>query len=318
MVVALIGCTAADPIDQNIYTQSVMPGSTGDYDIGADSERYEYGYFDYVDVSENIEADGNIHAAGDLYIDSDVDISGDIIIDGDLEVDDITADNITGNELNVPHADTHSLNGTDILDIHDLQMYNVGQKYSAAGHVWHYILTQTGGRGGGGVSFTGIQAVTGWVANDVVGWMIGSAQWFSPTDIDYWWRLSGQFRFSENTTHEAWVGYFDSTGDYPSNTDNHTGFKLVNGELYASSGNGTHGTQTLVATSLPSWHTIPIGIKYYDSKIDYYTNLSTTPVVTHTTTIPKDVSLYHGLWGKTTDGTVHQSWLLGFQIMSGG
>lgn len=248
--------------------------------------------------------------------------TGNITTIGNIGATNIYADifyggTFSGDVLDVPHSDTHEWGEDDELDLKDLVTLAQGQRYVYSGHIWQFVLTQFAGRGGGGVPYTSLQLVTGWQAGDYDGLVCGSGEWFNHATDVYHYRLSGDYIFSENTTTENWIGWFDTTNQFPTITDNHTGFLFTNGILYATNGNGTAGTQVEIDRSIPNWSTVPLGMHYDTDAIYYYMDNNPVPVATISTNRPNDVTLYHGIWSKTTDGTVHQSWLIGYQILAG-
>ena len=89
------------------------------------------------------------------------------------------------------------------------------------------------------------------------------------------------------TASTVWEGIFYNT-TAPSDNAIHVGWKIVNGRIYASNGNGTNGTQTDTGdTDLNTltWKTKKLAIKWEDANTAKF-YIADVLVATHTTNLP--------------------------------
>ncbi len=85
---------------------------------------------------------------------------------------------------------------------------------------------------------------------------------------------------------EAWVVAHKAAGtQFVSPTQNHVGWRILNGQLYASNGNGSNGIQTDTGVSLANqWAAADLLVVSNGSEINYYVNRQLK--ATHTTYLP--------------------------------
>jgi hypothetical protein len=77
-----------------------------------------------------------------------------------------------------------------------------------------------------------------------------------------------------------------SPTSFPSLTEQHVGWRILNGRIYASNGNGTNGTQTDTGVDIAQWGTVDLLILGSGAGVDanFYVNRSLK--ATHTTNLP--------------------------------
>lgn len=84
------------------------------------------------------------------------------------------------------------------------------------------------------------------------------------------------------TAQTVWVGQFNGTA--PTDTCAHIGFRVVNGLIYASSGDGANGTQTSTGYTAGSWETIWLAYEHCGASVKFY--VQNILRATHTSNYP--------------------------------
>jgi len=84
------------------------------------------------------------------------------------------------------------------------------------------------------------------------------------------WRLAGLIQSRRSVAdHITWWGLFTNP-DTPTDTEDHIGIKIVNGELFASCGNGTNGNQESTGVTQSAYDESYVIIRTYSNKIEFY------------------------------------------------
>lgn len=188
-----------------------------------------------------------------------------------------------------------------------------------------FTLTLTAGRGSASYAFTTVSLSSGNQTNDTVQLFSTSSFAFDNSNA------SGKLAFGtrimpSSTTNksEMWFGFFNHVSTFPTTTQHHVGFRLVetagagdgNAILYASNGNGTNGTQTQIATGVGQFESQDVAIIQHQSSIDFY--LAGVLVATHTTNLPTYQPWYFGMAVKTTEAVAKTATLYPCVIAQGG
>lgn len=114
------------------------------------------------------------------------------------------------------------------------------------------------------------------------------------------WMLNAKIKMGTSTNNsEMWVGLLNSSLSIPTNTSIHVGFKLINGDIYATNGNGTNGIQTSLGVHLDQWGASYLAFDWNSANIKYYVDgvLKTT----HTTYLPGSNAKRVFMYCKTTE-----------------
>jgi len=126
---------------------------------------------------------------------------------------------------------------------------------------------------------------------------------FSPLSTDYPWGARIQM-MTAATTAEAWVvarKYGVTPASFPSLTEAHIGWRLLNGDLFASNGDGTNGTQTDTGIDLSQYVTAELLIVGTGgTSIAFY--VDRVLKATHTTNLPTEWTYFCWLGIKNSNG----------------
>jgi len=183
------------------------------------------------------------------------------------------------------HASRHQFLGDDLLDIGKLIVLGA----------WSYTDWQTRDNwtdylvGSGGVTWLGILAMrpnTGATLNSIGSLYCGSSVSMSPVSNGRLVACNIALR-SAVTDSEVWAVARRSDEDpdsFPSLIERHVGFRVLNGRLYASNGNGTNGTQTDTGIDFAQYGAKILVALGGSGEIKFYCN--SVLVATHTTNLP--------------------------------
>lgn len=128
--------------------------------------------------------------------------------------------------------------------------------------------------------------------------------WVTPGTNDRHIRFSASVMSKDTCANkETWVVLL--SGVTPSVTAYHLGFRIVNGDIYASNGNGVNGTQTDTGIKATQWANITFVAVYGTDNIKYYINGILK--ATHTTNRPAGITLnmHHSV--KTTENVLKEN-----------
>lgn len=197
------------------------------------------------------------------------------------------------------HQTTHKWKGADELNIKDLMIFQPALYYAGFGSdgFWQSTTTSTGGSFIG-YALSGVS--TGATVSSQSGRVSFTGWFFQHGNPSFNHRSKTRISPSTITSQmDFWVGYFSSGTTYPTGTSNHIGFQLVStdgdsADLYATNGDGTNNTRTLVLENVGQFASVDLGIKYITTGIEFYVN--DTLATTHTTNRPNSVSLNPGFW----------------------
>jgi hypothetical protein len=189
--------------------------------------------------------------------------------------------------------------------------------------------TLTGGRGLFYNFFSQQIAQTGDQIDDIVGGQDYSAFYIDNTAKNFCLRGYFHFQYSSSTNKsEMWLGGMPY-GVFPTDTSVHIGFKVIesaglgdgHANVYATNGNGTAYTETLIFSGLSKYKNIWCGFIYTAGHIYYYMSaddsLPMVLVAVHTTNIPVYIGVTPSFWLKTTEAVLKQTtcwnsrWTLG-------
>ena len=179
--------------------------------------------------------------------------------------------------------------------------------------------TLTGGRGATMHQWLYIRADTGDQANDLTGKVVYGGIGFDK-DVAGLRPIVGLrlMPHIDPAKSEGWLGCFNNSNTFPTITSPHIGWRLVettgaanSGILYASSGNGTNGTQTQIKTGIGLYHTTDVMFIFNVTAIYFYlySGGAWSLAATHTHGVqptPEKDSLYFGVWDKTTEAVVKE------------
>jgi hypothetical protein len=167
--------------------------------------------------------------------------------------------------------------------------------------------------GTGNVSklFHRIRANTGTTVNSNSAWYVTNRLYIIPSDIYRRWSFKTTI---QSVAYNTVTGLLDDATAYvgilstflnPLTTDNHIGFYINGGSLYASNGNGAAGTQTDTGIDVEGGLYYTLRVKIEETQILFY--VDNVLVATHTTNLPSDVSYYYGLSIKNTGVAANRS-----------
>lgn len=266
-----------------------------------------------INATGDVNSNQDINAGNDLNCVNDADIGDDLIVGGDITVTG-TVDGVDVSN----HDARHEWGGADEVNIKDTLAFAYPYLLLSPGDSGSYTQTLTGGRGWTAISHKGVSACSGNLANDVTGSVSWESFYLDYAESFYRLRYSCSLNMDGTANSEIWVGFFSDTTTFPTTTSNHIGFRLLNGTLYASNGNGVNGTQTQIDTGLGAWDERAVGFKYMADNIKYYLQNNSTEIATHTTNRPAITNLYYGIWVKTTAASARLALLNSPKIVSGG
>lgn len=101
----------------------------------------------------------------------------------------------------------------------------------------------------------------------------GYGYYFVPTSEAFLLRFATiiNARAASQATSVLWIGLL-SAPTTPSNTQNHAAFKVLNGALYASCGNGTNGTQVDLGIAYSQYTQTDLAIDLGPADVKFYVN----------------------------------------------
>jgi len=184
-----------------------------------------------------------------------------------------------------PHASRHQFLGDDLLDISKLIIYRP----------WSYTDWQTRDNwtdyttGSGSVTWLGILAMrpaTGATSGSIGALYCGTSVSMSPVSSGRLYACHIALR-STVADSEVWAAARrteEAPNSFPSLTERHVGFRILNGRLYASNGNGTNGTQTDTGIDFARYGPKVLVALGGSGEVKFYCN--SVLVATHTTNLP--------------------------------
>jgi len=196
------------------------------------------------------------------------------------------------------HYDRHSLLADDRVKVL-LNLINCTMALTdwTTRDAWTNYVT-----GSGSISWGGILQMEAWTHatnGSIASLYTGIMGGFSPHSLNYPWGVRIQ-PCTVMTTCEFWaVARRGGATSFPSTTESHIGWRLLNGNLYASNGNGAAGTQTDTGIDLGQYKSaelLIVGDRGTEAK--FYCNR--VLVATHTTNLPVQWSYLCWLGGKNT------------------
>jgi hypothetical protein len=167
------------------------------------------------------------------------------------------------------HASRHQWLGADQVNIKDLFFQFVALYYK----LWSDLNGFTSLVSGSGSNTTGFSYLSLWTGatiNSVAGAYATQNYWLAYSDGNYRYRVMARHNpQSVTTTSEYWFGILNVPAT-PSYTQKHIAFQILNGEIWASCGDGVNGTQVDTGVALGATGTADLYFKYMGSDIKYY------------------------------------------------
>jgi hypothetical protein len=222
------------------------------------------------------------------------------------------------------HDARHKWGGADQLSIRDLFLaipmlfvveFDTGMTATTSGAGAGTVQEKSRGR-----------VTTGAVANNYAGLVFTGGLWHHYTSS--FWRWTTQTRVNANaqgiTQLDGWAGWFADNSTYPTATSNHYGLHFIEtagGDITIAASNADGSTET--ATNIKTdWDgsTIDFLIMYGSANIKYYYSTdggeTWTLGATHTTNMPSNLDLYHGIWWKTLDANSKRAYAYGSKYIA--
>jgi hypothetical protein len=198
------------------------------------------------------------------------------------------------------HEATHEWLGTDELDIELLYMnLVVANEAWLTMDAWTTWLVGTGLVTWSGI--TNMRCSTGAVINSIAS-IYDSVLTIQPPFAGY---IEGFYirPRTATTTSEIWLTLRRSTiagNTFPTLTEDHAGFRILNGEIYASNGNGVAGTQT--DTGINVGLNAPAKVLIIGGGAVLYFYVNEVLLATHNTNLPLGWTYYPWCGIKNTAG----------------
>lgn len=214
-------------------------------------------------------------------------------------LDYIAKSSVDGLDL-ASHQSRHQFLGADrLLILANLLNAIVGLSSWTTRDAWTDYLT-----GSGSISWDAVlalRAITGATSDSIAAVYTGAAGSLSPHSSGY--PFGARIQMTTNPADsEFWVTARRTgvtAASFPSLTEAHIGWRILNGRIYASNGNGTNGTQTDTGIDLAQWGApdlLIVGTGATEAK--FYVNRVLK--ATHTTNFPAAYNFFCWLGGKNT------------------
>jgi hypothetical protein len=235
-------------------------------------------YFDDISVARNIPAAAMI--AGNYVI---------VAIPGENPKDACVIATWPQGTTPQPHASSHKWLGSDEVNIKDLIM----QFWTYWHKMWADLNGFTSLASGTGVNTTGFRVLTlstGTTINSTAGAYASFPFWFRYDNPAYQYRVEQSINFQRQPADsEVWFGFL-ATPSIPTLTQKHVAFRILDGEIYASCGDGATGTQVDTGVAFAYQGQKNLLLKYMGADIKYY--IDGVLKATITTNRPVGCNLY--------------------------
>jgi len=174
--------------------------------------------------------------------------------------------------------------------------------------IGEFTLTTTGSGSGGVYTLKNYQLATGTTLNSIARLTSDSIFWVAQ-DYDvtrFEWTTGLSFRVADIAGQEIWFGFME-TPAAPTTTQKHVAFYVdTNGDIYATCGNGTSGTQVDTGLNINQNTVYVLLIIYGSSDVKFY--IDNVLKATISTNIPSGFSAYMNFYIKTLEAVNKIVW----------
>lgn len=216
-------------------------------------------------VGDNILTAGELDTVGKL----ETLVGDNVLVDGELDTK-AKLESVTGADLeDDTHASSHVRGGADELNL-----------VTGLAGIWSYSVLDYNSYDAWTTYKTGTGAITSGYRNCVLttGATNGSKVqcYVTSHSMDGWYNnydASVLITTDGLTACTMYIGFYpDAAPPVPTDTCNQVGFKILDGSIYASCGNGVSGTQTDTTVDLTEWGSFNLYLENHGSYVDFYVN----------------------------------------------
>jgi hypothetical protein len=169
------------------------------------------------------------------------------------------------------HASTHKWLGSDEMNIKDL-FFQLSTLYYNSWSDLNGFTSLVSGTGSNAPYFGQLRLQTGATSGSKAGAYATGANWIQYSSPQFRYRVMALHNPQTALTNsENWFGYLN-VPTTPSYTQKHIAFQILDGEIWASCGDGVNGTQVDTGVALGQYGTAVLYFKYMASDIKYYVN----------------------------------------------